>query len=464
MSAISIDPSKTLHEVPSIRGAMTEWMFSGEEDPGKSVDPRGVEYSYGGLLNLRKEDIELAARTGLTTIRCAVSHTSLEDKDTPGKWIEAGFERIGELFDWYGQCGINGILDLHNALGREGGGDPRLWQQKEFQDRFVNVWKELARRFKDHPQVIAFEPLNEPEPRHTDDFAERYRVWNDLAKRTTDGIREIDAKTPIIINCIEYANPSAFAGLEPTGDENTIYSFHWYAPSEFHCQKRPWMKDKGTYHYPDEYHGKWWDRNTIHEAWKPALDFATVHNARLFCGEFGCVSDVPEMEDMCWLLDIVSLFDQLGIDWTYYLYMFRTVEPYWTKEGHFDCNMFVRDATSGELRTFDRKVSLLSDLMKLRGTALDHDQPDDGYLVVYAVRLPDGNLRIYASNKSRTDAKSLALALAGGPWAPQVEAQRMAVGTGGYVEAPSMTLKEGRLDLRLEPLTILHLTVQAQGN
>lgn len=459
MAPIRIDPADVLHSLPAVRGVMTEWMFT--EAPAadtQSVAPGGVELDYGHLRNLQEEDIALAARIGVNTIRCAIEHVSLERRDRPGRYNEAGFARVEQLLDWYARYDLRAILDLHNALGREGGGDPRLWQDEAYQDRFVAVWRELARRFAGHPQVIAYEPLNEPEPRYTDDWQVRYSVWNRLARRVTDAIREIDPDRTIIIDSIEYANPSALAALEPTGDPNTAYSFHWYAPTAFHCQKRPWIDDRGTYHYPDTYDGRHWDRRTIEAEWQPALDFAAAHGAPLFCGEFGCVSDTPEMEDMIWLLDVVSLLDRHRIGWTYYHYLFRSAEPFW--RDHFDCNLFVRELPSGRLRPLPRKVDLLSDLMKVGGRALRHDPFDDVALLAHAVLLADGSLRIYVSNASRDESRSAELALAGGAWAPNVAVKRMAVGTCGYVDDPPLRLADGGLRAQLAPLTILRLTVR----
>ena len=90
---------------------------------------------------------------------------------------------------------------------------------------------------------------------------------------------------------------------------------------------------------------------------------------------------------------------------------------------------------------------------------LDHAQPDDASLMVYAVLLPSGQLRVYASNKSPDTAKTATLEL-GGKWAPAVGVRRMARGTGGYQDAPAVTLRDGKLDVQLEPLSIARLTVQ----
>lgn len=461
MPPLTIDPAKTIGPVAAMRGVMTEWMFTpGLGDQGRSVDPRGVEYSYGRLLSLEKEDFVRAAEVGINTLRCAISHSDLEEPDQPGVYKDLGFNRVTELIEWCDEVDIDVILDIHNALGREGGGDPRLWQEESFQDRFCNVWAEIARRYKDNPRVVAWEPINEPEPRHVEDWAERYGVWNRLAKRCTDAIRAIDTTKPIIINSIEYANAAAFEGLEPTGDDNSVYSFHWYAPSEFHCQLRPWMKDRNTYHYPGEFQGRYWDRTTILEDWQLPLDFAKKHNVPLFCGEFGCVGDTPEMEDMVWLLDIISAFDENNIGWTYYHYMFRTPERYW--KNHFDCNMFIHESDTGVLRTNHRKVDLLGDLMKLRGQVLDVDLPADKNLHAAAYLLDDGSLRLYLSNRCRSKDGTLELDIQG-DWQESADVKRMAIGTAGWVKADDLTLADGKLRADLPQLTILRVTLKPKG-
>lgn len=453
---IRLDSSRISNAVPAVRGAMTEWMYLGPDVDRTKLKPRGPKGGYGVLFDLEEEDFALAAQTGINTIRCAVEHTSLEDHNQPGKYFEHGFARIAKMLDMCAKYDLQVIIDLHNALGREGGGDPRLWQEKAYQDRFVNVWQQLAKRFKDSPQVIAFEPLNEAEPRFSSNKDECSAVWNNLTRRVTDAIRKIDTTKPIIIDSIEYADPEAFKWLVPTGDPNTVYSFHWYGPGDFHRQ-RGTTSDNPYRHYPERYEGKWWNRQVIGESFQPAFDFGKKHNVPIFCGEFGCVSNCPEMEDIVWLLDIISLLDQNNAGWTYYHYMFRTIEPMWQKE--FDCNMYIYDVPNNHLRVFDRKVSFLGDMMKLRGNVLMHSQPEDPDLLVYSVLTPEKQMKIYVSNKSRVENKNVSLDLVGNQWSPVVAVKRMAVGTNGYVVDQSVRIDKGRLDITVKPLNVLKLVV-----
>jgi hypothetical protein len=310
------------------------------------------------------------------------------------------------------------------------------------------VGQEIARRFKANPQVLAYEPCNEPSP----PWANRDRRWNELAKRVTAAIRQVDAIKPIIIDCLNGCHPGGFGGLEPTGDVTTWYSFHFYEPHAFHCQKRLWLADQGTYHYPGEFGGKWWNRRMLVEQWRAALDFADRHHVPLFAGEFGCVHEVPEMEDSVWLLDMVSLLNTRNVGWTYYHFMSHAIHPHWQE--HFDCGLYIYDVPHQRLRCFDRKVSLLSDLLKLRGSVLDIAQPADEWIAAYAVAEPTGAVRVYLANKSRDRVKTIRLQLAGRKGAGPAKCQRMKRGSDGFVAAGDVPWVDGALEVRMEPLTI----------
>ena len=62
------------------------------------------------------------------------------------------------------------ILDLHAAPGGQNQdwhsdnptGYAAFWDHKHFQDRVVNLWKVIAKRYRGNPWIAGYNPLNEP--------------------------------------------------------------------------------------------------------------------------------------------------------------------------------------------------------------------------------------------------------------------------------------------------------------
>jgi len=110
---------------------------------------------------------------------------------------------------------------------------------------------------------------------------------------------------------------------DPRGDESRIvYSFHMYAPHNYTHQgigKRP----RGLV-YPGMlkmFPGspvKHWDRETLAEYIKPALDFKRKHGVRMYIGEFSAVRWAPGRAE--WVEDVISLFEADSLDWSFHSY------------------------------------------------------------------------------------------------------------------------------------------------
>gem|GEM_PF-1014228 len=392
----------------------------------------------------------LKEECGATCARFGFEASILETDDAPGVWREEGFSYLSDAITWGERHGVHIVLDMHNAPGRAFGGDPRLWRDVRYQDRFVNLWAEIVRRFRDRGGIAAYELLNEPEPPDDD-----YAVWNALARRATEAIRAIDPQRPIIIDSIGYANPSKFDGLQPTGDLYTLYSFHNYEPSAYHCQKRSWIQDQNTYYYPGDVGGRYWNRRELLATFGPALEFARRHRVPLFCGEFGCVSDCPPMTDMVYLMDEISLFHELGISWTMYNYMQIHRDPFWKE--HFDCNCYILYPPEDKLYRFDRKVALVRFFAQAEGDVLDPLQPEDPNVHICGVRRRDGWTSILVSNKSREQEKHLALGVSG--LCRGIGGQRMVMDatTDGWGVPAPVAHADGWLDLHLPRLSITRL-------
>jgi aryl-phospho-beta-D-glucosidase BglC (GH1 family) len=93
--------------------------------------------------------------------------------------------------------------------------------------------------------------------------------------------------------------------LEPTGDTNTIYSFHHYG--------KHWGYDR------DEYYPSYsWPPEKDMDILLEAILFGIQHNVPLHCGEFGVSMISPGEDHLVWLDDYLALFERFGIGWNWW--------------------------------------------------------------------------------------------------------------------------------------------------
>jgi endoglucanase len=72
--------------------------------------------------------------------------------------------------DWARERGIGVVLTMLSLPGarwsqnNDGEQDGRLWSDEDFQDQAIEFWTQLATAVRDDPNIVAYNPLNEPHP------------------------------------------------------------------------------------------------------------------------------------------------------------------------------------------------------------------------------------------------------------------------------------------------------------
>jgi len=92
---------------------------------------------------------------------------------------EEGFEIIDKVLDWCKACSLNLVLDMHKAPGYAFYNNPNdntLFTDENVQNRFVSLWREIAKRYKTERDNIVFELLNEIVDAHDDS-------WNKISRK-----------------------------------------------------------------------------------------------------------------------------------------------------------------------------------------------------------------------------------------------------------------------------------------
>jgi aryl-phospho-beta-D-glucosidase BglC (GH1 family) len=224
---------------------------------------------------------------------------------------ERAWQRLDELVK---KCNNNGMMMMltwfFNEDSPQRDADNRVrnssayWRKRpETRENAYELWRRIAERYKDLPaEAISYDFFNEPAYMEPDD-------WNRIIKELTEIVRSVDKKHMIVVEGGDgWAQPFWCRWMEPTGDPNTMYSFHHYG--------KHW-----GYGY-DEYYPSY--RRTYEESqvdpWLQAILFGIRHRVPIHCGEFGVSQISPDEDYAMWLNDYLALFERFGIGWNWWNY------------------------------------------------------------------------------------------------------------------------------------------------
>lgn len=188
---------------------------------------------------ITEADIARIAELGFNSVRPALNARLFLTEGDEARDVEEGYRLLDNLVSWCRKHGVYVIIDMHAAPGGQTGANiddsakdqPELFMDRRNQDRLVDLWVKIARRYKDEPAVAAYDLLNEPLPRRTGAEGKYKDQLEPLYRRITAAIRQVDPKHMITVEGADWANDwSVFT--EPF-DKNLLYQFHFY------CWERP---------------------------------------------------------------------------------------------------------------------------------------------------------------------------------------------------------------------------------
>ena len=238
------------------------------------------------------DDFTLIKQHGYNSVRLPIDYRLLmeeNDTDTTVVLKEFGFDMIDYTI---AQCKKNQlylILDMHGAPGGQTGANiddskddyPHLYEQKIYQDQLIQLWEEIARRYKNETTICMYDLINEPIP-------EKFNHLNQYLEPLHDAlIKAIRAIDPNHIICVEGNNwASDFSTITRKLAENTVLHFH-----------------------------KYWNPPSIEQIQR-FLDKREELNMPLFMGEGG-------ENDLYWYSSNFKMYEQLDIGWNFWAYKKR---------------------------------------------------------------------------------------------------------------------------------------------
>ena len=277
-----------------------------------------------------EEDVAFLKACGATVVRLPINYRHFEDDAAPFKYLEAGFKRLDRVVQWCAQAGLYVILDLHAVQGWQNpdwhcdnsSRHAYFWQHPHFQDRFVALWEEFARRYKGQDIIAGYNVMNEPvtnapKGRFYDDsdYKTDWETFNRVYRRVVKAIRAIDPDHIIFLEGDLFS--VRFEHLDAPFADNLVYSSHNYSAPTYDPNHTPISKEQRRQNYEAQKKLFLAGEGTI---------FTQRHHVPLWVGEFGARGDAG-------LEDQLSVFEELGAHWTIWTYKtigrsgFMTVEP-----------------------------------------------------------------------------------------------------------------------------------------
>jgi endoglucanase len=213
-----------------------------------------------------------------------------------------------ETLDWAVtnalQSGLMPILDLHEFTVM--GNDPEANKPK-----FLAFWRQVSDRFRDAPDTVLFEILNEPNKKLTPE------LWNQYAQEALAIIRKTNPTRTVIVGPAGWNGIGQLAELKlPEDDRNIIVTVHYYSPMDFTHQGASWAgrKDK----FGVEWQGTDAEKAAVEKDFAKAQTWAKEHSRPLFLGEFGVYDKAPMESRVRYLTFVVGTAQKLGWSWAYW--------------------------------------------------------------------------------------------------------------------------------------------------
>ena len=245
-------------------------------------------------------------------------------------WFTNRLDHLTSLLPVFKACNIKVVIDCHAPPGgRCGSGYAppdgstwvageidaafRLFFDESLRERFIDNWREVARRFKNDGTVVAYDLYNEPDERLsiTNDY-----IW--VQERAARAIREIDSEKPVIVTVNEYASCTAFNDLSPIPVTNVFYTFHMYDPGSYTHQGVGTDFSQQRAGNLISYPANGWDADHLRSFMGPARRFQERWGARIYVGEFSVIRFAPGGAQ--YLDDVISIFEEYGWDWSYHAF------------------------------------------------------------------------------------------------------------------------------------------------
>uniref|UniRef100_A0A8H7Y626 Glycoside hydrolase family 5 domain-containing protein n=1 Tax=Psilocybe cubensis TaxID=181762 RepID=A0A8H7Y626_PSICU len=289
----------------------------------ETIGQEKAEFFFDRFLEhfFAEPDAQFFKSLGLNCIRIAVGYRHFEDDMNPRVLKANAFKHLDRAISICAKHNIYTVIDMHTAPGGQSGGWHAdggshigyFWRHKDFQDRLVWIWEQIAARYKDNEWIAGYNVLNEPadpHPQHASLIA--------FYDRAHAAIRAVDANHILFLDGNTYATDfTKFPEDAGQRWSNTAYALHDYAVFGFPSSPEPYEgtpaqieRMEKTYQRKRE----WMDKRGLC-AWNG--EWGPVYGRIEYDGD---ETDAINKRRYAVLKDQLTIYKKDGLSWSIWLY------------------------------------------------------------------------------------------------------------------------------------------------
>jgi endoglucanase len=254
---------------------------------------------------IRDEYLPLIKSAGFNSIRLPIRWSAHSEKNPPYTISTEFMRRVRYLVDLALEndlCVVINIQHFQEIYSDPVANKPRL----------LAMWSQIGQTFKDYPQKLIFEPLNEPH------FNLTPELWNEMIPELIDNIRLTNPNRTLIIGTADWGGIWKMRNLKlPENERNLILAIHYYEPFRFTHQGAEWEKTSA------EWLGMTWtntdsQRNDLDRHFNLIKEFADSLKVPVYIGEYGCYQRAPENSRVNWTQAVSAQCEKYGFSRAYW--------------------------------------------------------------------------------------------------------------------------------------------------
>ncbi len=217
-------------------------------------NPKAQEYYF-----------DMYTEAGFNFVRIPVRWDNYTLKTAPYTVTDAWLDRIEQVADWGLSRGLIVVINSHHDDWIK-----NTYAQQTSRDRFDSIWSQISVRFRDKPENLIFEVLNEP-------YGLTKAQNDDMHARILSIIRKTNPTRLVIFQGHNWGGSDELIQAAVPEDPYLIGSFHSYDPYLFG------LEGQGTWGSPGDF-------SQLRSKFQKVKDWSTQKNVPVFLGEFGALS------------------------------------------------------------------------------------------------------------------------------------------------------------------------------